>query len=181
MKTENLMLLTYYALGGKIEGKTKLQKTFYFLSVILDKDLGYDAHYYGPYSANVAEINTDLTTYGYLNETSNHWGLYSGGFEVIRYDYQLTEEANEIIKIKKEKNPEDWNKIKDAVELIKSSGDIHYMVLSVAAKAHFILKNEVGRVSFEKIKEMAGNFGWQVSDEELTEAKEFLLAAKLVE
>ena len=37
-----------------LRGRTLLQKKIYFLSELMDVDLGFSPHYYGPYSSYVA-------------------------------------------------------------------------------------------------------------------------------
>src|ERR1035438_7111890 len=43
----DMLLLAYKAFDGNMRGKTLLQKRVYFLSVVLDVGLGYDAHLLG--------------------------------------------------------------------------------------------------------------------------------------
>jgi uncharacterized protein YwgA len=55
MDAKEFVQLSMLAMGSEIQGKTKLQKTVYFLGLMtgcLD-DLGYRAHFYGPYSDEV--------------------------------------------------------------------------------------------------------------------------------
>ena len=60
----DVVLLAYKAFGGTVKGKTMLQKRVYFLSVFLNADLGYEAHYYGPYSEAVATANLEMKSLG---------------------------------------------------------------------------------------------------------------------
>jgi len=62
--------LAIMAAGGSISGKTKLQKTIYFLGVLTDDlaELGYRPHYYGPYSGVVAQAVDHLRTIGVLEQ-----------------------------------------------------------------------------------------------------------------
>jgi len=48
--TRDVLVLAYKAFEGDMRGKTLLQKRVYFLSVMLGIEMGYEAHYYGPYS-----------------------------------------------------------------------------------------------------------------------------------
>jgi len=56
MNTYDFVHLALYAMGGEIRGKTKLQKTIYFLGRLSNHidELGYNPHFYGPYSSEVA-------------------------------------------------------------------------------------------------------------------------------
>ena len=55
--------------GDKLRGRTLLQKKIYFLSVLMERDLGFTAHYFGPYSSYVAGHLDSLVNYGLLKET----------------------------------------------------------------------------------------------------------------
>jgi hypothetical protein len=53
--------------GGEIVGKTRLQKTIYLLDKLgLHSGCDYEYHYYGPFSAQVAEAADDATLNGEL-------------------------------------------------------------------------------------------------------------------
>ena len=67
----DVLVLAYKAFDGDMRGKTLLQKRVYFLSVMLGVEMGYDAHYYGPYSGNVATLNSELKSLGYVSESSS--------------------------------------------------------------------------------------------------------------
>src|SRR3989339_1502798 len=126
MDTYDFVHLGIYALGGEIKGKTKLQKSMYFLGVMtgLLDELGYRPHFYGPYSSEVAGAVDHLKTLGFICQnvmTSGH--LDSRGFERARYDYQLNCEGEMIAQKKVEKHPALWEKIKIAAEALKAAGD----------------------------------------------------------
>src|SRR5260370_681422 len=122
--------LSLLALGGRIQGRTKLQKTIYFLGILsgnLD-DLGYRAHFYGPYSDEVAASVNRLKSLGFLQQTSLRTGAYGdGGFEIARQDFELTDEGTLIAEQKAKENPEPWKKIQEAVVRLKAAGEIDYM------------------------------------------------------
>lgn len=54
---------------SELRGRTLLQKKIYFLSVMMENDLGFTAHYYGPYSSYVAGHLDSLVNYEILKET----------------------------------------------------------------------------------------------------------------
>jgi len=56
MLARGVLILAYKAFDGEMRGKTLLRKRIYFIKVILAIDLGYEAHYYGPYSEQVATL-----------------------------------------------------------------------------------------------------------------------------
>lgn len=178
--TRDIVLLAYKAFGGSVKGKTMLQKRVYFLSIFLDADLGYEAHYYGPYSDAVATANLEMKSLGYLSESVSGWGVDQRGFELARYDYKLTEVGARIAERKASLDPERWNNINDAAKIVNEAGNLDYMELSVAAKAHFILTQIHRRATLEDITDMLPKFGWEVSKEELQNATQFLQKAKLI-
>jgi HD superfamily phosphohydrolase len=69
MSPYDFVHLTCHALGGEIKGRTKLQKTDYFLGVLTDSlpELGYRPHFYGPYSAEVAGAVGKLRARGFVD------------------------------------------------------------------------------------------------------------------
>src|SRR5438309_12096004 len=99
MKTYDFVHLSLLAVGGEIRGKTKLQKTVYFLGLMtgcLD-DLGYRAHFYGPYSDDVADAIGWLSTIGAVNQTSAGVGTVDhSGFEIRRHDFRLNEQGRQF-------------------------------------------------------------------------------------
>lgn len=53
--------------GGTLIGKTRLQKTAYFLEELCDdSDLDFDYHYYGPYSEELSIGIADAQALGYI-------------------------------------------------------------------------------------------------------------------
>ena len=103
------------ALGGEIKGKTKLQKTIYFMGIISGslRDLGYQAHFYGPFSADVADAVGRLKSVGFVHETSEGTGFTDeSGFEQVRYDYRLSRLGKLIGQKKAKRRPVLWKKMK---------------------------------------------------------------------
>jgi uncharacterized protein YwgA len=174
------ILLGYKAFDGSVRGKTMLQKRMYFLSVILNVDLGFGPHYYGPYSSAVASANIELKSLGFLQGYSAGWGVDHRGFEMARYDYFLSEEGKEFADAKAEVNAEIWYNVQKAAEVIKKAGDLNYMELSIAAKAYFALTKLRGSASLDEIHDLLPQFGWNISKEELEKATSFLEKAGLV-
>ncbi len=178
--TREIMLLAYKAFGGTIKGKTMLQKRIYFLSVFLRSDLGYEAHYYGPYSEGVATANLEMRSLGYLSESVAGWGRDQRGFEMSRYDYTLTEAGARVADRKAALNPELWKRIEASAKVVTEAGNLDYMELSIAAKAYYTLTQLKHKATLEDLANMLPKLGWKVSFEELQKATEFLQKANLV-
>jgi uncharacterized protein YwgA len=180
MVVRDVLVLAYKAFDGDMRGKTLLQKRIYFLSVMLGIDMGYEAHYYGPYSEKVANANSELKSLGYIAESSSAWGYDQRGFEMTRHDFKLTELGARLADRKIEAQSQLWLKIQEAAAVVKKAGDLDYMELSIAAKAYYVLNKLNGRATLEDIAGMLPQFGWSVTDEQLKRATDFLAKADLI-
>lgn len=174
MQPRDFVLFTLGGFDGKVSGRTTMQKIVYFLSIILEKDLGYNPHYYGPYSANVSEAISELKALSYLNEDSNFYGFNHQGFEITKYEYSLTEDGKKLLERKRKTHPEEWAKISGAIKKIKSAGNMNYMELAMAAKAFLILEREGGSASKKTIESKAKKLGWAIDENEIEQAINFL-------
>ncbi len=184
MNTYDFVQMTFLAVGGKIQGKTKLQKTVYFLGIITGEleNLGYGPHFYGPYSAEVADAVGQLHALGFLDSNTNQTGLRgSSGFEATRYDFTLTDAGRDVASNKAESHRKFFGKLRDAVKVLKDAGKVDYMKMSIAAKAYFMLGQKQGHATTEELSELAQRFGWEVSKEQITEAAEYLKKLNLIE
>lgn len=165
------------ALGGSVQGKTKLQKTMYFLGLMTGcvEDLGYRAHYYGPYSDDVAEAMDWLRIIGAVDQSSSGVGTVDpSGFEIRRYDYRLNPKGEAFARKTAEQHPEIWRKIQKAASSLQQAGDMDYMALSIAAKTYFLLEQSQGRATREQLRRLASRFGWEVRPEQIDAAGAFL-------
>jgi len=59
MDIDDILLFIINASSDGIHGKTAMQKIAYFVSIFLKQDMGFYAHYYGPYSKDV-DINLKI-------------------------------------------------------------------------------------------------------------------------
>jgi uncharacterized protein YwgA len=179
MKLKDVLVIIFGELGGSIQSKTKIQKICYFISVLTEKDFGYKAHYYGPYSEQVASALDELVGIGFVSTTTNTFGMYSSdGFEIVRYDYTLTEQGKQMFGILN--SSKDFDEIKGlSVQLEKMKG-LHYVNLSIAAKAYFVLKKQGQPMTNAKIRDKAKTFGWNIADPQIDSAITFLENMDLV-
>lgn len=173
MNTSQFVLSLIHASGG-VRGRTLLQKRGYFVSLLagLASELGYQAHYYGPYSAVLDGTLTEMKNLGFVEEGTTGFGIVSGGFEMRRYDYSLTEDGEKVLK--PFLDTKEYALVADAVHKIRDAGDPDYMELSIAAKAYFILrKQNKGMTSAEMLKE-AEKFNWNIPEQSFGRAASFL-------
>ncbi len=183
METYDFVQLAFLAVGGTIRGKTKLQKTVYFLGIMTGEveNLGYRPHFYGPYSSEVADATGQLHTLGFLDRNTVQAGLKgTSGFEATRYDFTLTEAGKKIATAKSEAHSDIWGKIEKAAMALKQVGDIDYMAMSIAAKTYFMLSDKKGAVSPDELAKLALGFGWKVEKDQINEAVNYLQKLGLV-
>jgi uncharacterized protein YwgA len=176
----DVVVLAYKAFEGDMRGKTLLQKRVYFLSVMLGIDMGYEAHYYGPYSEKVATLNSELKSLGCVSESSSAWGYDQRGFEMARHDFRLTELGARLADRKAAGQAQLWDQIQKAASVVRKAGDLDYMELSIAAKAFYVLTKLNGKATLEAIAGMLPKFGWSVSEKQLERATHFLAKADLI-
>jgi uncharacterized protein YwgA len=177
MDSRDFVLLAMLAMGGEIQGKTKFQKTVYFLGLMTDclDDLGYRAHFYGPYSDEVADAIGWMRTIGAVDQTSCGVGAVdNSGFEVRRHDYRFNEEGRRFAESTARRHADFWKKIQDAADLLKSAGDFDYVKMSIAAKTYFLLRGIDGRPDEKELARLATRFGWEVTPEQVKQAASYL-------
>lgn len=183
MTTYNFVHLVLLAFDGTIQGRTKLQKTVYFVGALskLLPDLGYRPYYYGPYSGQVTAAVNQLQGLGFLQQTSASIGAVDpNGFEVARYDYTLTAAGRQIAQEKADQFSEEWEHIQEAARLLKSMPNSDYIKLSIAAKMLYLL-GEKEAASIGELVGMTPRFGWSVTTEQMYDAGKFLKSLGLIQ
>jgi uncharacterized protein len=184
MDVRTFVQLGLLALGGSVRGTTKYQKSMYFLGLMTGRvdDLGYRAHYYGPYSEDVAEAMDWLRIIGAVDQSSSGVGTVdSSGFEIRRRDYVLNDKGRSFVGNTVDRHQELWEKIEKAAASLKQAGEMDYMSLSLAAKTYFLLDKKQGPASREELRRLATQFGWEVSPKQLEEAAAYLEKLRLIE
>ena len=177
MTAYDFVLLTLEAFGREIQGKTLLQKRCYFVGLLSGQldEMKFQAHYYGPYSAEIDGALGQLRALGFVSESRSGFGVVGGrGFEVSRYDYRLTEDGQKIAALRKTHRPADWDAVSQAVQRIKDAGDPEYLELSIAAKTYFLLASKGGPANERELIELAQHFGWQIGEPQMRTAWDFL-------
>ena len=182
MYTIDVLLLVVKDAGENgLQGRTLLQKKVYFLSELMDIDLGFSAHYYGPYSGLIAGHLSSLVNHGFLDEVTevfettpprNRFG------EKNRYTYFLTGDAKELWS-DIENDPEfpEWKEKLDRINAHEIAHDFDR--LSIAAKVHYIVDWR-GESTIEGVKRVAGEYEWKVSEEDIEGVLSFLTELGLV-
>ena len=163
MKTYDFVHLVIHAAGNRVEGRTKLQKLIYFVCAIVGnlEEFGYRAHYYGPYSPDVAGAVQELRGLRFLEQQVVSFGATDrSGFEFSRYDYSLTEEGKELAAVKANEWPQEWEVIKRAIQLINSTNTQDYVRLAIAAKTHLLSQQSGQRLSAVELQSKTAEHGW---------------------
>ncbi len=169
----------------KLQGRTLLQKKIYFLSVMMEHDLGFTAHYYGPYSSYVAGHLDSLVNYGILKETlkpfpSNPQEQSPFG-EIRKHTYIYSLIPNAFKKVWKvtEKKPgfNEWKQKLKAINNQSIARDSNR--LSIAAKIHYIVDWE-GEKNAEEVLQTAKEYGWDFTLKDIKNVLSFLTELKLV-
>lgn len=183
MKLEFLLLFIIQLSENNLKGRTVLQKIVYFYSILLKKDFGYLAHYYGPYSALVENTLNNLKSLGYVKEDVSTWGIDWRGFEKKKYSYSLSKDGEELLEylskdsnVKKSDIEQIYFSLKENINLDDSSA------LSVAAKTfHIISKKSSSAYNIEAIRDEAKNLGWEVEEKQINDATNFLIGLNLIQ
>lgn len=181
MKIRHLILLLLRAEGDKFEGKTLLQKEMYFISIKLKRNLGFRAHYYGPYSPDVEQGMDELIGAGFVDVEWNTYGIDSdSGFEMKKYTYVLTESGKKLADALEINDRVSMTTVRGFVEKLEKLGSPNYQSLSLAAKAYFILQREGGSMNKNKMKNNMLAFGWNVRDSDIESAIGILNGLKFI-
>jgi uncharacterized protein YwgA len=168
--------------GARPNGKTYMQKLCFFVSKLTNQPMGYRAHYYGPYSDEVSAALSFLTAAGLVTETRHGGGVAgTGGWEIARFDYSLTEQGRRSIAQLNRQLPQEAETIRQAIERVFNAGDQNYIELSFAAKTNWILENDGGPMTFDGIAHAADKFRWNVSGTDVKKAATFLSNLGLVQ
>jgi len=173
MTPERIILLIIDKNDGLIRGKTLLQKRAYFLSILLDLDLGYRPHYYGPYSPIIQGTLDKLKATGFVEERMQGFEALSiFPFESRRFDYALTDDGKKV----------ESDAITSSLGRLKRAGDNgDYRILSVAAKTFHVLEINNAPMKVSEIREEARKLGWNISPDQIDNAASLLENLGLVE
>lgn len=175
MKARDIVLIVLASYEGRIRGKTMLQKVCYFADVIADLDLGFKAHYYGPFSPLIEQGVAESKNLGFVEEETLGFGVYNQFLgEMRRYDYKLTSDGMAVAQDLKRREPAAFQTISDIAKRIRNTGNPDYRELSIAAKTFFIARKKDGPITPMEIEQQAGALGWELSGESIERAIDLL-------
>lgn len=184
----DILLLVVKNEEDGLRGRTLLQKKVYFLSVLMDADLGFSPHYYGPYSSYVASHLDSLVNCGLLREVTDSFATDSGEQnvfgEIRRHTYFIPDSAESVwqdIQQDIKKKPQ-FAKWQDALKQINEQ-DISndFNKLSIAAKVHYIVSWERnGPLTLTQVQQIAKEYNWKLDEEDIKNVLSFLTHLGLV-
>lgn len=181
MTALEIFLLMLEAAGGKMAGKTLIQKRAYFLNEFLNLGLRFKPHYYGPYSPDLDDAIGRAKVLGFIQENAFDFGPnISTGFEVRRFDYVLAPDGKVVVEALKKQYQSEWERLAETLGKIREADKNDYVALSLAAKAFYILSTSNTPLKVPDIVAEARRIGWRVSERDIERAAELLLRLGLV-
>lgn len=183
MKKSDFVLCVISAKGGRIKGRTMLQKTCYFVSILSrgEFETDFKAHFYGPYAPSLDDTLNELVSNGLLQQRQIAFGAADrSGFEIRRNDFELTEAGEEIVELVKKRDAGHWAAIEECIRKIRDAGDPGYVELSISAKVYFIVSSRDEKLTRQAITRHAQSLGWDINPESIEEAIKFLEKLDLV-
>ena len=183
LSPEHLLLLILSANGGSISGKTLLQKRAFFVSEHLGAEMGYHAHYFGPYSPVIDAAVGRLKSLGFIDEHTEEFGRRDAvGFEWRKYTFSLTGDGRKVLRRIEATQPETVEAVAGYLQIMRDAGDNgDYVNLSIAAKTIFILSQLEGPINCEELRKTAAKFNWDIKPAQLDSAIAFLARLNLIE
>jgi uncharacterized protein YwgA len=170
------------AAGGKITGRTAIQKIIYFGTVKHAVKAMYRPHYYGPYSADVSGALQTITSCHFVDEMidTDDSRKANDTFEWKRYSYKLNDEGQKVTEFLKQTSQHEYDEIKKIVEVCKKTANLDPNVLSWAAKVHYILVQETRQMTYDEIINIAGTLNWKLEKPQIDSGVNLLKELSLV-
>lgn len=181
MTDRDLLLLVADAAGGSVDGRTILQKLAYFVGRRLERDLGHNAHFYGPFSSKIENSLKVSVIAGELNETAETLPNWYGGPDALKYSYELTPQGSARVHQLRGETTAAALAVDETVNAIREViPEFRQRALSAAAKIDLILSEHEGPVPVAELRDLAGALGWTLSDDEVQQSVQVLEQLKLV-
>lgn len=180
---ERLVVLALLQAKGKtLQGRTLLQKMVYFLNEELQLGIEFAPHYYGPYSADLADAVDSLVGLGFVREKVETFPDVQDPYgDQKRYSYELSPDGQEALKVFDEREGATTAAIiGEHVKLMEEHSQAHdYRNLSIAAKIHHIVKSK-GKVTIPELEKEARALKWQLRPNLVKSSLDFLEEMGLV-
>lgn len=170
-----LVLAIIDANGGRIEGRTVVQKLGYFATLKASLEgIRYKDYFYGPFSKDVAIALEDTRAALLVNETVRSSPIES-------YTYSLTDDGHEIVERVRNEFPKECAVIDKIVAVCKERCGLFAHPLACAAKSHYVLTHAGGKADRTPagIERMASSFGWNLKEDDIKRGVGLLEALSL--
>jgi uncharacterized protein YwgA len=149
--------------GGRIIGKTRLQKTVYFLETLnLGSGFEFSYHHYGPYSEELANSVNDARA---LDMLSIEWGVSQEGAE-----YAIFLDKGE--KIQEDEKPERDELRRAVLTVLRGYSSVE---LELAATSDFLEKHSYGAEAWSETRRRKFR---KISEEGIARGKQLLQALR---
>ena len=157
---------------GRLVGRTLLQKKLYFACLLLGEDFGFQPHYYGPYSRQVADATDSLVSNRFLDEQVEVFPDRNVFGERRRHSYTLTGDGQQLLTSGEVgEGVDQWREAFRRINERPLATDFN--LLSIAAKVNMILA-ELGQGTTGDIRGKANEYGWKMSDDQIDQVAQFL-------
>jgi len=160
------VLVMLKAAGGRISGRTTIQKLGYFSAISGAIKAHYRPHYYGPYSAEIASAVQALVSYGFVEERVEAPGSPATP-DWKRYTYTLTDDGEKLIPRLEQEHTLDVGEVEAIVSVCKDIVDLDFRILSWAAKIHYIQKLEKKDMTHGEVQEIARTLNWDLTEDQI--------------
>lgn len=174
MRLSEFLIAILAAEQRPTDGRTTIQKLAYFASVKTNAEMGFSAHYYGPYSAMVASQLEDLVGSDFVVETGRRTTR-----DRVMYSYCLTPDGEILARNIHKKYPNEYQVIKQVVNKCRVVHN-NILVLSWAAKVHYILSQTKRPMTYNEAIALGRWFGWKLPQTEVKSAINLLLSLGLI-
>ena len=176
MQSQELVISVLRSAERPIDGRTALQKLSYFASLRTNDDMGFRAHFYGPYSPLVASTLSDLVTLDYVQESKRLTGQ-----DRLLYSYELTDDGNVLARRIERDVPREFSEVTKAVTTCESIVGNDIDALSWAAKVFFILKLNNREISYKRVRDEGERLGWKLTNGQVETGTRLLEALNLAQ
>lgn len=168
-------MLALDAAGGRVAGRTAMQKIMYFVAVALDEDFGHHAHYYGPYSRAVEHALVQSALADDVDELMERFPNFNPGTDIRKYTYELTTQGQKEVERVRAADSAAADVVKETVDSIRTAvPDLDQQTLSMAAKIQFIVSSQEKPTPIGQIPALAKGLGWRISDKQVAKSVELL-------
>lgn len=155
--------LTLRSNNDELYNRTTLQKLIYFETLKLEplKTITYRNHFYGPFSYQVAAALDEMVAFSRINEQA------SSRYNHESYHYGLTKPGKKYASDIQDKFSDQFDVIRNIVEICDKHCSLQATLLSYAAKAHYILVNGgKDQYTIDDVQETAKKFEWRISEKD---------------